>query len=282
MKALKTIVATAVIVFALTTVAMAGVQHFTKQSGQATGTKAQTAQPTYAVALTAAQLARLMTAARPRRHARRGRRSSAQQTQQHAETARHQTRSHAVANTTHASASGSGGTRHYEATHHAGSSTSSSSSHHAETGHHSAAVKADPAVTDQHSRRTGKDRPSASRSLPRGKRLRPALHQSSLKPGPPELMPSPPATDPDLVRGLRAGCRDAFERLYGDYHAPIYNLCARVLGDREEAKDVTQEVFIKAFDQMPATEAESFASATLALPRGYERLLQHFALAAQA
>jgi RNA polymerase sigma-70 factor (ECF subfamily) len=71
-------------------------------------------------------------------------------------------------------------------------------------------------------------------------------------------MSSPPATDPDLVRGLRAGRRDAFERLYGEYHAPIYNLCARVLGDREEAKDVTQEVFIKAFDQLPEADAESF------------------------
>jgi RNA polymerase sigma-70 factor (ECF subfamily) len=71
-------------------------------------------------------------------------------------------------------------------------------------------------------------------------------------------MSSPPETAPDLVRGLRAGRRDAFERLYGEYHAPIYNLCARVLGDREEAKDVTQEVFIKAFDQLPQTDAESF------------------------
>ena len=71
-------------------------------------------------------------------------------------------------------------------------------------------------------------------------------------------MSTPPATDPDLVRGLRAGRRDAFERLYGEYQAPIYNLCARVLGDREEAKDVTQEVFIKAFDQLPASDAESF------------------------
>ena len=71
-------------------------------------------------------------------------------------------------------------------------------------------------------------------------------------------MTSPPATAPDLVRGLRAGRRDAFERLYGEYHAPIYNLCARVLGDREEAKDVTQEVFIKAFDQLPEADPESF------------------------
>jgi RNA polymerase sigma-70 factor (ECF subfamily) len=71
-------------------------------------------------------------------------------------------------------------------------------------------------------------------------------------------MPFPLATDSELVRGLRAGRRDAFERLYGEYQAPIYNLCARVLGDREEAKDVTQDVFIKAFDQLPEADAESF------------------------
>ncbi|MGE5229182.1 MAG: RNA polymerase sigma factor [Deltaproteobacteria bacterium] len=54
-----------------------------------------------------------------------------------------------------------------------------------------------------------------------------------------------------LIDALRAGSPDAFERLYADYHAPIYNLCARILGDREEAKDVTQEVFIKAFTDLP-------------------------------
>lgn len=64
-------------------------------------------------------------------------------------------------------------------------------------------------------------------------------------------MSSPLATDPELVRGLRAGRHDAFERLYGEYHASIYNLCARIVGDREEAKDLTQEVFIKAFGQLP-------------------------------
>ncbi len=63
-------------------------------------------------------------------------------------------------------------------------------------------------------------------------------------------------TDQALVDGLRAGRRDAFERLYHEYHPAIYNLCARVLGDREEAKDVTQDVFIKAFDRLPAPGAE--------------------------
>ncbi len=141
MKVLKTIVATAVIVFALTTVAMAGVQHFTKQSGQTGGTQAQAAQPTYTVTLTAAQFAQLMhdgkaATADGAQHAKQTR-QHARQTQQHAKTARHQTRSHAVASTTHAPANGSTGMHQYEATYHVGASTSPSGSHHAETGHRS-------------------------------------------------------------------------------------------------------------------------------------------------
>lgn len=62
----------------------------------------------------------------------------------------------------------------------------------------------------------------------------------------------PPIPDTALLNGLRAGRRDAFERLYGEYHGAIYNLCARIVADREEAKDLTQEVFITAFDKLPA------------------------------
>ena len=62
---------------------------------------------------------------------------------------------------------------------------------------------------------------------------------------------TPRNAEAPLIDALRAGSPDAFERLYADYHAPIYNLCARILGDREEAKDLTQEVFIKAFTDLP-------------------------------
>ena len=59
-------------------------------------------------------------------------------------------------------------------------------------------------------------------------------------------------TDLELVRGLHARDRKALARVYGDYHAAVYNLCARILGDREEAQDVTQDVFLKAMDKPPA------------------------------
>ncbi len=59
MKALKTIIATAVIVFALTTVAMAGMQHFTKTpNAQAAGKTPVN----YTVTLSAKQLAQLIGA----------------------------------------------------------------------------------------------------------------------------------------------------------------------------------------------------------------------------
>jgi RNA polymerase sigma-70 factor (ECF subfamily) len=67
-----------------------------------------------------------------------------------------------------------------------------------------------------------------------------------------------PATTSDdaLLRRLQFGRRNAFERIYGAHHPGIYNLCARIVGDREEAKDLTQEVFIKAFSQLPTDIGE--------------------------
>ena len=65
-----------------------------------------------------------------------------------------------------------------------------------------------------------------------------------------------PPTDLELVRGLHARSAAAFSRVYDDYHAGIYNLCARILDDREEARDVTQDVFIKAFSSPPAAAGE--------------------------
>ena len=136
-----------------------------------------------------------------------------------------------------------------------------------------------PAVTERVTTdvaRVGRQRPALARRA----RLNACRMRVPLELGTPLLMSSPPATAPELVRGLRAGRRDAFERLYGEYSAPIYNLCARVVCDREEAKDLTQDVFITAFDQLPATDAEPVRKLqALALPRGHERLLQPPALA---
>jgi RNA polymerase sigma-70 factor, ECF subfamily len=70
------------------------------------------------------------------------------------------------------------------------------------------------------------------------------------------VMSAPPPTDLELVRGLHARDRKVLARVYGDYQAAVYNLCARILDDREEAKDVTQEVFLKAFASPPAAAGD--------------------------
>jgi Ca2+/H+ antiporter len=105
MKVLKTIVATAVIVFALTSVAMAGVQHFTKaQSAQAAGK----APVRYTVTLTAQQ--------RTGTHARRAHRQhSAAHQAQHQAHAQHAYRS---GSSGQGVSSGQSGSHHYEPSHH--------------------------------------------------------------------------------------------------------------------------------------------------------------------
>ena len=57
--------------------------------------------------------------------------------------------------------------------------------------------------------------------------------------------------DAALLSGLRAGDRDAFEQLYELYRAQIYNLTLRIVQSPEDACDITQEVFIKAFRKLP-------------------------------
>jgi RNA polymerase sigma-70 factor (ECF subfamily) len=58
--------------------------------------------------------------------------------------------------------------------------------------------------------------------------------------------------DAELVEALRGGSREAFERLYEQYRARIYNLTLRILQSPEDARDVTQDVFIKVYRRLPA------------------------------
>ena len=64
------------------------------------------------------------------------------------------------------------------------------------------------------------------------------------------------ASEQRLICGLQTGDHQAFGEVYHAYHAAIYNLCARIVGDREEAKDLTQEVFLRAFSAPPEARAE--------------------------
>jgi len=56
--------------------------------------------------------------------------------------------------------------------------------------------------------------------------------------------------DVELVRGCLAGDRRAFEELVGRYQRPIFNAAYRILHDRDDAKDVSQTVFLKAYEHL--------------------------------
>ena len=53
-----------------------------------------------------------------------------------------------------------------------------------------------------------------------------------------------------LVHESRQGSRDSFERLILRYEKSVFNAAYRILRDYEDAKDVTQSVFLKAFQNL--------------------------------
>jgi RNA polymerase sigma-70 factor (ECF subfamily) len=53
--------------------------------------------------------------------------------------------------------------------------------------------------------------------------------------------------DADLVRRARAGDTRAFDELVSRHIQVVYNLALRLVGNREDAKDLTQVTFLKAW-----------------------------------
>jgi RNA polymerase sigma-70 factor (ECF subfamily) len=60
-----------------------------------------------------------------------------------------------------------------------------------------------------------------------------------------------------LIAELQAGSEDAFAWLIERYHQSIYSLLARAVPDREDAADLTQEVFVKVFRGVGSFHGES-------------------------
>jgi RNA polymerase sigma-70 factor (ECF subfamily) len=61
--------------------------------------------------------------------------------------------------------------------------------------------------------------------------------------------------DPALVRRCRAGDRQAFERLVVRYERPVFNVALRMLRDPQDARDVAQTTFLKAFEHLSDYDA---------------------------
>jgi len=51
--------------------------------------------------------------------------------------------------------------------------------------------------------------------------------------------------DNELVRNLQDGDKEAFKRLFDQYQHMVYNVCYRMTGNRQDAEDATQDVFLR-------------------------------------
>ena len=65
------------------------------------------------------------------------------------------------------------------------------------------------------------------------------------------------AQERELVRDAQQGDVHAFEELVERYHGKIYGLTYNMTSNREDAEDLTQEVFVKAFEALPRFKGKS-------------------------
>jgi len=68
--------------------------------------------------------------------------------------------------------------------------------------------------------------------------------------------------DSDVARAA-SGDRSAFERLYRDNVNRVFSLCTRMVADRERAEELTQDVFVRAWEKLHLFRGESSFSTWL-------------------
>ncbi|HEX9484223.1 MAG TPA: RNA polymerase sigma factor, partial [Gemmatimonadaceae bacterium] len=66
----------------------------------------------------------------------------------------------------------------------------------------------------------------------------------------------PTTTDPDVTLAA-SGDRRAFERLYHAHVNRVFSLCARMVPDRVRAEELTQDVFVRAWEKLHLFRGES-------------------------
>jgi RNA polymerase sigma-70 factor (ECF subfamily) len=63
--------------------------------------------------------------------------------------------------------------------------------------------------------------------------------------------------EPGLVRACLDGCPGAFDRIVTLHRRAIYQLCYRFLGNHEDATDMAQEVFLRAYRALGGFKGQS-------------------------
>jgi len=64
------------------------------------------------------------------------------------------------------------------------------------------------------------------------------------------------SSDRELALRTRRGESEAFGELVQRYQSSVFNICYRLLGERREAEDLTQEAFVRAYQRLDRFDAE--------------------------
>jgi len=78
-----------------------------------------------------------------------------------------------------------------------------------------------------------------------------------------------------LIRDAIAGDQKSYAEIVNRYRSQIYNLIMRMVHQRDEAEDLTQETFIKAFNALPSFNAE-YAFSTWLYKIAVNNCIDHF------
>ena len=63
----------------------------------------------------------------------------------------------------------------------------------------------------------------------------------------------PVALTPSVVARAQAGDAGAFEAIFEAYYPRIVSYCYRLVGEQEQAQDLAQDTFVKAYHALPRT-----------------------------
>jgi RNA polymerase sigma-70 factor (ECF subfamily) len=72
-----------------------------------------------------------------------------------------------------------------------------------------------------------------------------------------------PDSDLELIRAFRAGSESAFDRLFLRHQEYVYNVCLGILGNADDARDCTQETFLRVYGKVGEFRAEAAFSTWL-------------------
>ncbi len=68
---------------------------------------------------------------------------------------------------------------------------------------------------------------------------------------------------PDVIQRAQRGDTRAFEQLYREHSGRVYAVCLRIVADRGRAEELTQDVFVRAWQSLASFRGESAFSSWL-------------------